>query len=290
MSKRSRVFLVVEGKNHDQWYYEALCNKSPDLKQAGVTAYTASSIGRELGENLQGKKGVLRVHDRLKELKSLSIGNGTRRKVIMCCVDADHDRTAGKMKRSKHLTYTQLPDVEAHILNDCSEKELLARTLSTTDTGASDAARDLGNWRKAYAVECKDWFVACHISAHLAIQGGPNPDTPPPLKQGKLDRQALSKLLQSIEKSSGAAAYTAARKVIEGRIDALITSRRYTRILKGKWLASHLARKLHEYAKKHGLDSSGNATSILACAKGMLDFQSSWATYFRARVRSVLTP
>jgi hypothetical protein len=288
MSKKARVFLIVEGKNHDQWYYESLCNANRELKSAGVISYTSNSIGREFGnENLQGKAGVLAVHDHLKSIGGLTSGSGPNKKTVMCCLDADHDRILNKIRRSRHITYTQLPDVEAHLIDDCDPVELISRLLSAPDRSMASTMASLGDWRLTFALESREWFILCHTCFELSIPRGPSPDTPPPLKTNagyRVDESLVRSLAGKISKADSVTRIRSARQKVEYRIDRLFLAGRHLRLLKGKWLAGRLSSLLIAQAKKHNLDTSCGKDAVMACAKGLARHDSAWARYFQGRI------
>lgn len=292
MIQSARLVLVVEGKSHDGWYYEKLCRAEPKLSKIGIMTFTSSSIGRELGAaNVGGKKGVLLVHDYLRARNLLAFGSGRSRKAVMCCLDADHDRVRNKIRRSRNITYTRLPDVEAHLLSGCDEVELFACILSASEVQMLAAKSQFVGWQKSYAEIVRNWVIACHTSAEIPIINGPSADTAPPLQKTppfSLKKDELTRIEKASRSAVSEDEYVRANRLAVSRINGLYEKGRQLELLKGKWLAGYLAALLLQYAKANDLGSSCGKDVVIACAKGLQKFEGKWVEYFQGRVLRLL--
>lgn len=295
MARSARLFLVMEGKSVDPWYYEELCQRDPVISASGVMLYRAQALGREIGERglPGGKTGVLAIYDRLRDLGALHVKTKAGQRSVMFCLDADHDRILNRTRRSKHVTYTQLPDIEAQLLDSVDQSRLIAMTMSCTKSDAAVAHAHFGDWRLQYANLIRDWVVACHLGKELGIVGAPNPDTPPSLKVSgasvRVDLKALNGINLGIaNKAASKRALSEAQVKVIDRIDSLFRSSRHLALLKGKWLASYLAVLLGEYSRTQELDNPGGAAAILNCAKGIATFDGAWPRYWQNRARRLL--
>lgn len=293
MSKDARIFLVVEGQNLDRWFYDKTLRADSSLKRLGFKIYPAASLARELGERaLGGRRGVLAVYDRLRQVKALTFGSGSTKRTVMFCLDADHDRIVNRIRRSPHVTYTQLPDAEAQLLQNCESHALFSALLSLPDSESGAVEKTLGDWRLNYAQACREWFIWCHIAHQFPNRGMPQADTPPQLTKRHpvtLNQTKLAKLRQSITATIGSNSQLAiAEKLATDRIDQLLRNGRHSQLLKGKWILPYLADLLNGYAKSNGCEAPSSGPVVLAACKGVADFSNGWAKYFNGRIKRIL--
>ena len=103
--------------------------------------------------------------------------------------------------KSAHLLYTRLPDVEAHILEECNLAEVVANVASLTQEDARQTVAAFGPWQRTLALGWRDWIILCCTGSMLDLQNCPSPGTPPTKtlgKSGPVNPAALSDLRVSL--------------------------------------------------------------------------------------------
>jgi hypothetical protein len=292
MSNRARLFVVVEGISTDKWFYEELCLSSHFLKAAGYEIYSVDSISDDDRLNAGGGKSrVLELYRFASKRKSLTVSNKHQTNSIMFCVDADHDRIANSIIRSRHVTYTRLPDVEAHLIDCLDVVTFFRRSRSATIVEARGFEGQLGDWRETIANSWKGWFELC-LTAHLCGIRNPALGTPPKLVKGALsecDADAITGLRSKIVDRVGEVEFDKQYARAVDRLSSVFGRNKGYILLKGKWLISHLRRKVNDFSTRNGLQSLGNDEAAWEAIKGAVSFSPQWTRYFVKRFEKLLS-
>ena len=279
MSARTKLFLVVEGTDTDPWFYgKLLAATSIPLDKFDVYPVKSVSGGGADGP-FEGKSAVLnlyRIMRRAGDLILRSASGGA--KALMFCVDSDHDRIAGKIIRSPHVSYTPLPDAEAEIFDRIDMGELATLLTSASGAAAATLIQSLGDPVAEIANRWREWFEVCLVADH-AQQGGPRRGSPSSVHMdgfGPCDHARLTRVQQGLaSRFADPADYQRAEAYAHSRLDPLYKNSQYRLLVKGKWIAKYLAWVLDAYAVANNLGRVSSEGVVRSAAKGMAN-QGHW--------------
>ncbi|MGY1874288.1 hypothetical protein [Nocardia gipuzkoensis] len=236
-----------------------------------------------------GKKKVLELFRQTRHSGGLQHKSRGHTAAVMFCVDSDHDRVTRSTLRSRHLTYTSLPDIEAHLFDDFDLIAAVCQAHSATDTHKTHIAEHFRKWREGISSAWREWFVLC-LAAHYSGVRDPSPGTPPQTAANscELVPARLSDVRDKIVKTVGIAMYERNRVLAEERIDSLFKSKSGIQLLKGKWLAPQLHGICNTFADSHGLPKAKSADVTLEAVKGHAKFSSRTTRYYHKRFETLL--
>jgi hypothetical protein len=145
ISYQASLFIIVEGKVHDPYFIDKLCQNSEAIKKSGFEIRLIGQIASDGGTYAGGKHAVLDFFEHCKIAGKLVQRNKGGYRSIAFVVDRDTQQITGGMRRSPHVIYTFYADVEAHIFAESNEAEALAAAASLDSTSAADLLRSLGD-------------------------------------------------------------------------------------------------------------------------------------------------
>ncbi|MEU1428130.1 hypothetical protein ABZ412_13750 [Nocardia sp. NPDC005746] len=287
MSRRIRLFLVVEGIETDSWFYDEVCRQSRLLKPGQHEIFPVRLVTRGL-KCTGGKKRVVELFEYMERQGIIGNGKPPARSALMLCVDADHDRIAGGIRRAKNLTYTKLPDVEAHVFDDFDIEGFIRRAYSTTAIEARVVVASLHEWREQIARTWRPWFEIC-LAAHYCGIRRPSLGTPPRLlPDGKVDEATTRGVRDAIIEKVGIVQYEEAARKANGRIGQFYSRRQEVALLKGKWLSAQLLSAANEEADRLGLSKLGNKEALFEAVKGSAQFSRRTTRYYLDRFETLI--
>lgn len=289
MGHTASIFVVTEGTATDRWFYDMLLQGDERLARLGVRVYTVESATRGLPGSGSGKTAVLKLFQTLRSLKGLALTNSSGHKALVFCVDSDHDRILGRMFRSDHLIYTELPDVEAHVIQSCELTAVVSAVTSIPLAEAKQVMRNLSGWERRFAADWQEWFSLCCAGFSMSASNCPYPGTPPSETVGRFgppSEKSLNSLRKSISaQCKSSSALEAAELKYRSRVEESIRRGRAHRLLKGKWCLKYLAYVVPDAIKELGGGPvSMGSESLLAAAKMSAKFDSKWCTNVRSKV------
>lgn len=282
MSYQKRIFIVVEGKEHDRYFVDKLCRSSDHIGQGRYEICLASQINRRGATSAGGKESVLSLHDYYRRSHKLVQKNSAGPRSICFFVDRDAQQITGGMRRSPHIIYTLLADVEAHIFADANEVEAIAAAASLDLPLAEEVVNYIGDWRQDLADSWRPWIEECYVAqavrarcwvgfgqAASRIHTGPN--------FRSLDNSLLQQARISIERCSplSGTAFSARRNKVIQKIARVYSSGKQSSLLKGKWLPSHITLAVEGYFNASvwpdGWNSNSFKESVTRCYLANLD-------------------
>ncbi|MFD3458410.1 hypothetical protein ACFWVM_01760 [Nocardia fluminea] len=286
MARRFGLFLVIEGKKTEPWFYDEICMASPKIRNLKYAVYPVETVAR--GATGGGKTQVFQVFDEVRKSGALSHRTAANQAAVMFCVDADHDRIIGGMRRSKNITYTALPDVEAHIFDDFDIEVFLRRSYSACDADLRSFSNSLRDWRNGVARQWRPWFEMC-LTAHYCGLRDPSPGTPPRVLPacGSVEPTGLTHLEKKIIAAVGSSRYAIEHKRAISDLDKLYIRNHEYKLLKGKWLPSQLLRIANGNAHALGLPKLKSAEAVLEAVKGAAKFEPRTTKYFHSRFEAL---
>jgi hypothetical protein len=298
MANNESIFVIVEGKKNDRWYFDRLLRVEDDLAELGILTYTVASLTRNVTSptGQQGKSGVLDLFRTLRASQQLRAQNSTGTKTMVFCVDADHDRFTGRMMRSDHLVYTRLPDVEAQILEDAELRDIVSIVASLPPDDAKAVVDSLGDWASNLVAGRLEWMILCCTAETIGASNSPCAGTPHP--QWKSDPMSpvppakVLELRQQLNTEFHSDLALLARHVNRARtkFDKVVNSGDPLKALKGKWALKYLKRALeNEVEQLIGETTTIPEDSILSVAKAQATFDTEWHESVQDQVRRTLT-
>jgi hypothetical protein len=293
MSSTAALFIVVEGKETDPWFYDAIAGSSDQLVNHGYYIYRVEYAIGGTGNTGGGKAQVLELYRHLRRHDSLTVSSRSGgHKTVMFVIDADHDRLTGKMIKSKHITYTRLPDAEAHLFDSCNMLKVIQVLSSGTTAESAQILGWLGDWRDRLATLWREWFEVCLVG-YFAGVSGPRIGTKSYVHQnyfGSTDHEKLENLRLSIkQRCVDPQRFDDACDNARRRVSDAFAAGGGKQLLKGKWLASYLRSMLNEYAKMHGTAQTKDDGSVLVAVKACASFSTTWTSYYRRRFEALVS-
>ncbi len=288
MARRIGLFIIVEGVRVEKWFYDEICQRSDKIVAAGYKIFDVEFVTRGLNP-AGGKSRVLRLFDEVAQQGEFSQESQKQSATMMFCVDSDFDRIVGKVRRSRHLTYTWLPDVEAHLFDDFNAVEFIRRCHSAPKDDAEVIASQLANWKQHIAEEWRLWFEMC-LTAHYCGMNSPVFGTPPrTLGPGcQVDTSTISGLKSKIISKYGKELFHLNSSRAKARLDTIYASNKHAMLLKGKWLSSQLRYESNTCAESQGFPKVNHSDSVLEAVKGSANFGLKTTRYYTRRFEALI--
>lgn len=285
---RARLWLIVEGRDHDRSFYDRLLETHPQLGPMDYEIRLAEEINVS-GVVAGGKRHVtailasLALHDVL--VQEASSG----KRSVLFVLDRDYDDLTGQLAVSRHLLYTRTTDVEAEIVINGDPVRAAATAFSLPRSVVDsllpargfDLAQNLANhWR--------DW-IELGVSAACCAIGGARYSQVSKIHAGifgALDSAALQKAQQQTVPTAGPDLTRHQEAMLQ--IDDLYAAGLGALLVKGKWLPTYIHHLVTSGLPASTPVSSVPHATITKIYLETVDFGDSWATYYRSAVDVVL--
>ncbi|WP_430378256.1 hypothetical protein [Streptomyces sp. B1-3] len=291
---QNSLFVIVEGKNLDARFYDRVCASSTAIEAAGYQVWLAEQLSDDsTGVVAGGKKAVVAHFDYFKATGKLTVTSSAGKHSIAFMVDRDNDDISGGRRRSPHVIYTDMFDVEAEVFFRGNDEEALAISLSLDSASVRQLVADLGDWIGDLASAWKEWITLC--VAAKAVGAGCNVgfgrqswiNIP---KYGAADAIKVAAAEKQIEASARRtpAQFTAITARVRGRINSCYGKGDGRRLVKGKWLAPYLMHRVQDHFGSAPVSYDGFEDSIARAYLAACDFSQRWAEYYRGRLESLI--
>lgn len=271
MSYKTKLFVVVEGKEHDRYFVDRLCRSSTQIGRENYEISVVNQINHGNGVNTGGKAAVLALYDYCRRAHKLVQQNSGGRRSICFLVDRDTQHLTGGKRRSPHVVYTILADTEAHIFANSNEVEAIATAASLDLATAQDVVKNIGDWRRDLADAWRPWIEECYVAEAVRARcwvgfGQASSRIHTGRKCRSLDGVALENARKAIVDSSliTGVQFTAQRQKIMLKLDRIYSAGLQSTLLKGKWLPAHIAIAVEEYFQNIGWSDGWNKNSFKA--------------------------
>ena len=173
------------------------------------------------------------------------------------------------MRRSAHVIYTILADVEAQIFADADQAEAIASAASLDVVTAQVVVNDLGHWRRDLADSWRPWIEECCVAEAVRARcwvgfGALASRVHTGRRHRTLDGAALAAARMVVAATSlfTGAEYTARRNKVMLKLDRVYSAGRQASLLKGKWLPAQLTFAVSDYFDRNGWHDGWNRTSF----------------------------
>jgi hypothetical protein len=280
----NELFAYCEGRQIDPYIYSEILSKS------GISRSHKFAIHRiEHITGTGGKDALFKLHDYMRTRKHLI--SKYKGKFLYCVffVDKDIDDLQRKTRRSLHIFYTALYDIEVHLYRDGNLRRSIAVALST-DVKSIPVKYDVpAVWIESKAFEWRHWLTLCIFSKIYDIQSDCSYKRPSIINNTSDEMELLEKFesfklnlfkLSKLEKSE----FQKKFQKVENKIESLSRDRALSSILKGKWLIGIISSELRD--DLFGLKPDFNAFShkLLTALQSNFDFYSNWSTQIMERL------
>jgi hypothetical protein len=285
----AQVFVFVEGKAPDPYFYENICGAVYQPNRIGYEIRLAKELGGDGG----GKKVLLGFFDFLEQRGALTNKLNGKTTQAIFFLDKDADDVLGIQRISDHIIYTKYYDVENHIFVEGDIIKGAAVAASLDIRMVTSAIGDPAQWRFAVASQWKVWIAFCIFTltrqlnfqcnySRLSIINDP--------QDGPVDTSKSATYLGLLETESGLAhqEFIDAFQSIMKLVADLFSRSEHDRVFKGKWYSFFLTEKVKSIAGYQLIKLNGLQDRILTAITMGLDFSDAWAEHFKTPLRKLI--
>ena len=285
----SRVFVLVEGRDTDPFFYGELCRP---VCNAQALAYEIVRADRVSAGG--GKNNLVNLYEYLLSAESLVMQVRGSTSWCIFFFDKDIDDILRDLINSAHIVYTPYY---------CVENALFLHgdvVRAAASSSALDAARiqarlqESGAWRRDTAERWKEFVALCIISqkykapssCHYGRDMSPL-NVPPESATNAAELTASKALLQhrlAMTAEQFDRKFRAAIRLVERiyRINA------HDLVFSGKWYYEILMRQIHLAADGQGYNRHALKNGLAASLCATMDFNAEWTEHFRAPLRNLI--
>lgn len=283
----TNLFIFVEGKQSDAFFYACICKSIPDLQ----SCYEICQA-QQLPGGAGGKLRLLSFFTFLRKRKKLISSLGGQRTVCMFFVDKDVDDLQRKKKRSPHLVYTEHYDVQNYIFLHGNLQIGAACAASVDPARLNTQLRDGTEWCLRAAKLWRDWIsiclrmledgISCEANYRVASRVQARPS-------GSTDMGLYATFTRNIARRTGLPVSELRQRVTSTakKVDRYFSKSMHHRIFKGKWFAAILADEVDQIMAGQPYDKNSLSNRLPSSITATLDFREPWADYFRNAIQNV---
>jgi hypothetical protein len=222
-----------------------------------------------------------------------SIINGKKTGVVFF-LDKDVDDLCGGQITSEHIVYTYYYEVENHIVEhgNLNKGCCAAASMDSQDTDCQIV--DQAAWLRDAALRWKEWVTLCLFSRMAQIRNASNNYSResqiniPPTEE--IDTDKYNEILSSLKRESGLSATDFENEFarISAIVEGYYQNGEHGRIFKGKWYAHFMAAHVRQVTRNAPGNVRGIEDHIIGHIANTLDFNASWADYFKRPLRIII--
>ncbi|MFC1429659.1 hypothetical protein ACEZDB_03195 [Streptacidiphilus sp. N1-3] len=290
---QDKLFLVVEGKDMDSRFYDSICSASVSIRTGGYQIWLAEQIRDDTtGVGSGGKKAVLSIYEYFKSSRRLTISSSAGKRSIAFMLDRDNEDLTGGRKRSPHVIYTDMFDVEAEAFVHGNPEAALGSLFSLDSASATSLASDISTWIFDLADAWREWITLCCIakkSGSYCDVGFGKESWINSQRYGPVETQKATAAISKISSKAPVdqATMTALEKAIRSRIKSSYSSSTSHRLVKGKWLAPYLIYRVRDHFGSAPIMYDGTQESAAKFFLSSCDFSAGWTSYYRNKLEAL---
>lgn len=287
---RDKLFLVVEGRDFDVPFYSRVCESSAIVMAEGYQIWLVEQIRDDVtGKRGGGKPAVLSFFDFCKRRKALRIPSPQGDRVLTFCLDRDNEQITGGGRRSPHILYTRSSDVEAEILSQGLDEDLMMSSLSLDRSTAQGVVKSLGDWQLEFALSWREWIELCCLAKSLKSRcdvGFGTESTVNNPKYGPADANLVAAArTRVLSRSRLSPIQTPAVEVkVASKLARVYTNGNPRCLIKGKWMPAFLHYKVRQYFGQSPVSFGSFVSSITTLMVHSIDYSAKWADCYRRRL------
>lgn len=282
---RDEVLAFVEGKNSDPVFYGELCSQECSNRALSYGIRRA----HELPTASQGKPALIEFFLLLKHAGVLNHTFGKKTTTCIFFLDKDVDDILGAQIRSPHVVYTQLYDVEAHIISHGQISKALAACLHVTQNELAQCNLVPPDWHLDYAKLWKEWTALCLLKRlnGLSVPGYAISSRVNRPLHSPTDANAFATEVALARLSYTGPDFDDEWARVLRLVDSLLRQGHHLTIFKGRWLITLLSEHADQHVRlkpNRGNLKVGLVPSLLST----LNYSDSWSQHFRKSIQAVL--
>lgn len=286
MSKEYRLFIYVEGRDVDPTFYDNIARAALEDEYNAIVVPIETVDKTGTG----GKPRLLALYDWLRRRRVLNQKNSAGRRSAMFALDGDFDFVLDKRRRSPHIIYTTMYNVEAEVFAHADLTRALGALTSLTHADCEQIGRDLGDWIGALADTWKDWSALCILAVGLGAHSDITPRRPSVVQMrsayGPADKRAIVNARRRVLRHAHCQDAKTVTADLRPKIRAVITDQATRRrLVNGKHIAAYLSDRVrtHPIGVRERIKRVDQTAlpAFLAC----LDYQAAWAAPYRTAMR-----
>ncbi len=283
----SHLFVFVEGKVSDPYFYAGICASIPDLR----VRYEICTA-RQLPGTTGGKQALLSFFSFLRQRRVLVSSLGGQNTTCIFFLDKDVDDLQRKKKRSQHVVYTKHYDVENYIFLHGNVLTGGASAASVDPAILRSELNDAPSWCVRTARRWREWISLCLCVLEENISCEANYRVVSRVQTrlcGPTDARRYAHLTRNVARRCGfrVAVFRQKLATMTRKIDRYFGRGQHHRIFKGKWFSTILADDIDRIMAGRPYYSSGLTSRLTSTVAATLDFNESWADHFREPIREV---
>lgn len=287
----AQLFAFVEGRS-DRYVYGKLLDETCGGVGIRFFIFTAEEVA-ESG----GKRALLGLFDYLRKKDSLIDRSfGTASKVSMFFLDKDVDDYRRTKKRSRHVVYTELYEIENYyfVYGDLAEAAAAAAGLDTSTVRA--ALPSYEDWRRRAARHWRKWVLLCLYARTRTPRGQISRFYNRPVSPlheaayAECDEHRYQEYVEQLRAASflDGPGFAQSMRRLEIKLARLYEEGAHDRVFKGKWYIPFLVEDVRRIASDRSVKTSGLHDRLTTALCQSLDFQADWTRHFVGPARAAL--
>lgn len=285
----NRLFVLVEGKNADPFFYGSLLRST--CRAAGVPC---DFVRADFVSGSGGKKTLIEIYKYLHSAGSLVLNSGHGRKSCMLYLDKDLDDVTHKLIKSPHVVYTPFYCTENGLFMH-GNIVIAAAAASSLDPEKLRARIPVPEiWRRQRIEHWKEFLILCLLSHKLALNcechygGMTSPLNVPADAPTDLTRVAAIKTDLQTRAGLSTTKFNLKFKSQVRYIDRVFRKGLYDSLFNGKWYLELLRREIVIAAAGTSYHNPSNNTLTTSLSL-TLDFDGPWASHFKQPLSDLIS-
>ncbi|GLB67887.1 hypothetical protein [Arthrobacter mangrovi] len=287
---RTRLWVMVEGRDYDRAFYERLLETVPELEHASVSIRLAEQLSVD-GISAGGKKHLLKIFHYLKSEDALTHRNRKGAVAAAFFLDRDIDDFLGTCENDVHVVYTKNMDVESEILANGDLMRALGSSHGLGREHLRPLFRALGDPLSSLAMLWREWILLRLVAARTGLPSSPrfasvsqiNEDT-----YGALDESSLQELKEAVISHVGADNWASEWSLAEQYIGHRLENGEAASLLHGKWIAGYLKHLVRVHLAEEIIKSGTSDREIIASCLETLSYSGAWTDHYVRAVQSII--
>lgn len=287
---RTRLWVVVEGVDHDRVFYERVLEASARGANSQISVRLAEDIS--IGAVAAGGKAhALALYKYFEETEALVQRNGGGKVSISFFVDRDDDEYTGKLLNNYHVVYTKHSDVEAEIFAYGNAYRSAAATLGLPYGLVRELADETGSPLDALASIWREWIRLRLVSAACEVNNGARFGQPSQIHDhpyGPLNEAAAEEVLRGLAARVDDGQWAVELARVDEYLGSVFGENRQSALVKGKWVAGYLRHLIEARLPDERMRAKFSDHAVVTTCLESISFSDPWIEYYRERVTALL--
>jgi hypothetical protein len=284
---RAQLFVFVEGKECDPYFYSSVCSNSLP-KQVHYEVATARQIPGHTG----GKQALIAFFSFLRQRRALVSSLGGQPTACVFFLDKDVDDLFRRKKRSPHVIYTEHYDVQNYVFQ---HGDLVTGASAAASIDPRRLTATLANpsaWCRRIAILWQDWIALCLRMLEDGIRCEANYRRLSQVQHrlsGPTNIDRHRALTRSLARRAGlpVAQFRERLASTTKKVERYFKKGEHHRVFKGKWFAAVLADEVDRAMTGAPYDDRGLVARLPSAVAATIDFSAPWADHFKRPLRDI---